>query len=194
MVLVRAEQNVTAARFYEKIHFVVGSIAAGLAVAAGGTAFAGATTFAGVAAVLSAVLTGFLTVHRPEERTSSHWRAAREYGRLYDRLTLYYKVGWRQAADELDAASAPSKNAPQGAIVDTPRAETLDTSEALARFVRRAGEIEDTSFPVSARLCRRAETNIAHQDQWIPPAGIEFDAWRGRLMTTTRSWRGGRRS
>jgi hypothetical protein len=36
MVLVRAEQNVTAARFYENIHFVVGSIAAGLAVAAGG--------------------------------------------------------------------------------------------------------------------------------------------------------------
>jgi hypothetical protein len=144
--------------------------------------------------VLSAVLTGFLTVHRPEERTSSHWRAAREYGRLYDRLTLYYKVGWPRAADEVDAVPASAETATEEATTETRHAATLDTSEALARFVRSAGEIEDTSFPVSARLCRRAETNIAHQDQWIPPAGHEFDAWRRRLMTTTRSWRGRRRS
>jgi hypothetical protein len=191
---------VAAARFYENTHFTVGAVSAGLAVAAGGTAFAGETTIAGIAAVLAAVLTGFLTVHRPEERTATHWRAAREYARLYDQLALYFKVGWTRVVDELDvpatvraatsAGTTPPADTPQHAGDETPRARVLDSTEALARFVKRHGEIEDSSFPVPSRLCRRAEVNISKRDEWIPPVGCEFAEWRSRLMMTrSRSWR-----
>lgn len=183
VVLVRAEQNVTAARFYENVHFIVGAISAGLAAAAGGTAFAGETTVAGIAGILSAVLTGFLTVHRPEERTASHWRAARDYGRLYDQLALYFKVGWKPAVEDLGSAPAGVSRADVAA--DTPDLElqAAEGADALARFVRRSGEIEESSFPVPSRLCRKAETSIAGQDEWIAPAGQDFDAWRDRLMS-----------
>lgn len=190
LVLVRAEQNVTAARFYENVHFSVGAIAAGLAATAGGTAFAGQTIVAGVAAVLSAVLTGFLTVHRPEERTASHWRAARDYSRLYDVLTLYFTVGWKPAVDVLDSAPPP-RALRELTESDTGMARGDNAEEALAKLVRRAGEIEEASFPVASRLCRKAESNIARQDEWIAPAGDDFAAWRTRLMRsrTKRRWR-----
>lgn len=183
VVLVRAEQNVTAARFYENVHFSVGASSAGLAAAAGGTAFAGETTVAGIAAILSAVLTGFLTVHRPEERTASHWRAARDYGRLYDKLALYFKVGWKRAAEDLELG--PSGRSGEDLTLGARRLESqpAEEAEALAKFVRRSGEIEESSFPVASRLCRKAESDIAGQEEWIAPAGQDFDAWRARLMS-----------
>lgn len=186
VVLVRAEQNVTAARFYENVHFLVGALASGLAAAAGGTAFAGETTIAGIAAIAAAALTGFLTIHRPEERTASHWRAARDYGRLYDYLTLYFTAGWKPALAELELGSSPESAPGVSGAHETAAAER---TEALARFTRRAGEIEEGSFPVPERLCRKAEDNIAGQDEWVAPAGGDFDAWRNRVMTGGRRGR-----
>src|SRR4051812_23021794 len=109
LVLGRAEQNVRAGRFYENVPFVGGALSAALAAVAGGTAFAGHGTIAGVAGVLAAVLTGFLTVHRPEERTASHWRAARDYSRLYDQITLFFTVGVDDVLEEV-AQSGPSES------------------------------------------------------------------------------------
>ena len=184
-VLVRAEQHVTAARFYENVHFLVGALASGLAVAAGGTAFAGKTTVAGIAAVAAAILTGFLTVHRPEERMGSHWRAARDYSRLYEQLTLYFNLGWKQAAEDLRPAKPAGTAETEKSLPAQPiRSEPTEGPEALARFVQRAGEIEETGFPVAERLCRRADARIAGNDEWVAPAGLAFDDWRTRVLNT----------
>lgn len=160
-VYVRAEQNVTAARFYENVHFVVGSLAAGFAVLAGGTAFAGETDIAGVAAIVSAVLTAYMTVHRPEERTASHWRAARDFGKLYNDISFALRAS--------DSASAED--------------------DRLRNFVDRAAAIEDTSFPVASRLCRKAEKGVAAGTGWIAPSGREFERWRASLGRSSR-WHG----
>jgi hypothetical protein len=175
---------VTATRFYENVHFIVGAVAAGLAVAAGGTAFAGETTIAGVAAVLSAVLTGFLTVHRPEERYASHWRTARDYSRLYDDLTLHFGIGWRDDGPSGSPEGSLSKARPESSQEPSaaPRKEApRSNKQAVERFMRRQEEIEEGSFPVPNRLCHRAESQIADHESWVPSAGKDFAEWRDEL-------------
>ncbi len=164
-VLYRAECHITAERFNSNVHFFVGMTAAGLAAAAGGTAFAGQTIVAGVAGVAAAVLSGFLTVYKPDERTQAHATAARAHKKLYDRIDLQFRLGLPPTpADDLDGV--------------------------YAGFRTEAAELDQTSFPVSRRLCTKAEAFRAARDEWYPPADDRFEEWANRRWTVHGSWFG----
>jgi hypothetical protein len=73
-------------------------------------------------------------VHRPEEPNASHWRTARDYGRLYDDLTLYFRVGWREdgSADDHQYPAAEAHPDPIEAATRV-RTPAQNDADALAR-------------------------------------------------------------
>jgi hypothetical protein len=190
----RAECHITAARFYSNVHTFVGMAAAGLAAVAGGTAFAGQTLIAGIAAVGSAILAGFLTIQKPDERTQEHWKAAGQYNELSDDIDLYFRFGWRDGdaavQGEVKTRIAPSQAETQAPSQATAEENSRDDIAALARFRKRCGAVEATSFPVPRHLCASAENYISANDEWYPPLKTgRFAEWRERRAQPHSRWR-----
>jgi hypothetical protein len=186
--LYRAECHVTAARFYSNLNTFAGMIGAGAGATAGGTAFAGATIAAGIAGIVAALAAGFITIHKPDERTQSHWSAARSYGRLADEIRMFFRFGWTRGGNLTDKNRPSEEGRPERQAADA--AAPLPALERLAEFRARSADLEDATFPVPRRLCVKTERFMATHDEWYPPDGVDFEEWQRRRLTWKKlRWR-----
>jgi hypothetical protein len=187
----RAECHMTAARFYSNVHMFVGMAAAGLAAIAGGTAFAGQTLAAGISAIGSAVLAGFLTIHKPDERTQSHWLGAGNYNSLADEIFLYERFDRRPAATEDASQTATDAALPRRANPERARSGVAADGDVatLEHFLRESAELEARTFPVSRHLCVKTDWFIQHDDEWYPPLRTgDFEVWKRRRAERPAPW------
>jgi hypothetical protein len=184
----RAECHLYAARHNSYLHTAIGMLAAALAALAGGTAFADLTVIAGVAGILSAAVTSFLTIYKPDDRAANHWQAARGYNNLRQDLALRFDLGLATGQPRVGASAEtpkaesregsllpPSGTKPAGDASETPGVP--DEAKELAAFERRFRDLENTYFPMLKRWRQRAEERIREGNGWYPPWGEEFERW-----------------
>jgi hypothetical protein len=176
----RAECHLTAARFYSYLHTAAGMLAAGLAAASGGTAFAGETIIAGIAGITSAVTAGFLTIFKPDERTQSHWHAARSYSALSDEIAVYSRFQHLRVTKGVETESPREGRSQPDQKQGDSRVAALDS------YSRRCAELEADTFPVPSRIAKVARRHFARRDEWYPPQDKDFDAWWNRRVTYGR--------